>query len=59
MFVWLNFKRNGWPDTDRLFTSVLGTPRLPVGAPPEILAAIDKCLKERPPADQMVVPPPR
>jgi signal peptidase I len=59
MFVWLNFKRNGWPDTDRLFTSVLGTPRLPVGAPPEILAAIDKCLKERPPADQMVVPTPR
>jgi signal peptidase I len=59
MFVWLNFKRNGWPDPDRLFTNVLGTPRLPVGAPAEILAAIDKCLKERPPADQMVVPAPR
>ncbi len=59
MFVWLNFKRNGWPDPDRLFTSVLGTPRLPVGAPADILAGIDKCLKERPPADQMVVPQPR
>ncbi len=48
MFVWLNFKKNGWPDVDRLFTHVLGTPKLPVGAPPEILAGIDRCLKERP-----------
>jgi len=59
MFVWLNFKRNGWPDVDRLFTHVLGTPRLPVGAPPDILAGIDRCLKARPPADQMVTPGPR
>jgi hypothetical protein len=59
MFVWLNFKKNGWPDFDRLFTHVLGTPKLPVGAPAHILAGIDRCLKARPPADQMVVPPPR
>jgi signal peptidase I len=58
MFVWLNFKKNGWPDPDRLFTHVLGTPKLPVGAPPDILAGIDRCLKERPPADQTLPPPP-
>jgi signal peptidase I len=58
MFVWLNFKKNGWPDVDRLFTHVLGTPKLPVGAPPHILAGIDKCLKQRPPFDQTLPPPP-
>lgn len=58
MFVWLNFKKNGWPDVDRLFTHVLGTPKLPVGAPPDILAGIDRCLRERPPADQTLPPPP-
>ena len=58
MFVWLNFKKNGWPDVDRLFTHVLGTPKLPVGAPSDILAGIDRCLKERPPADQTLPPPP-
>jgi signal peptidase I len=58
MFVWLNFKKNGWPDPDRLFTHVLGTPKLPVGAPPDILAGIDRCLKNGPPADQRLPPPP-
>ena len=58
MFVWLNFKKNGWPDPDRLFTHVLGTPKLPVGAPSDILAGIDRCLRERPPADQTLPPPP-
>jgi signal peptidase I len=58
MFVWLNFKKDGWPDPDRLFTHVLGTPRLPKGAPPEVLSGIDRCLKERPPADQTLPPPP-
>jgi signal peptidase I len=58
MFVWLNFKKNGFPDFDRLFTHVLGTPKLPVGAPPHILAGIDRCLKSRPPLDQTLPPPP-
>jgi signal peptidase I len=58
MFIWLNFKKNGWPDVDRLFSHVLGTPKLPVGAPAHILAGIDRCLKARPPADQMVTPEP-
>lgn len=58
MFVWLNFKKDGWPDLDRLFTHVMGTPKLPVGAPPHILAGIDRCLKSRPPFDQTLPPPP-
>jgi signal peptidase I len=58
MFVWLNFKKNGWPDVDRLFTHVLGTPKLPVGAPADVLAGIDRCLKQRPPFDQTLPPQP-
>ena len=58
MFVWLNFKKNGYPDTDRLFTHVLGRPKLPVGSPPEIVAGIERCLSQRPPADQTLPPPP-
>ena len=58
MFVWLNFKKNGWPDLDRLFTHVLGPPKLPQGAPPDIVAGITKCLKERPPADRLLPPNP-
>lgn len=58
MFVWLNFKHNGLPDFDRLFTHVLGLPKLPAGAPPEVVARIQECLKERPAPDLMVVPPP-
>jgi signal peptidase I len=58
MFVWLNFKKNGWPDLDRLFTHVLGPPKLPQGAPPDIVAGITKCLKERPAADRLLPPNP-
>lgn len=59
MFVWLNFKKSdGWPDTDRLFTHVLGRPKLPVGSPAAITAGIERCLSQRPPADQTLPPPP-
>jgi signal peptidase I len=58
MFVWLNFKKNGWPDLDRLFTHVLGAPKLPEGAPPNIIAGIEKCLRERPAADRLLPPDP-
>lgn len=59
MFVWLSFGSDGWLTFDRLFTSVLGTPRLPKGAPPEILANIDKCLRERPPLEKTTPPEPQ
>jgi signal peptidase I len=59
MFVWFNIsKKSGWPDLDRLFTHVLGAPKLPAGAPPDIVAGIEKCLKERPASDRLLPPDP-
>jgi len=37
---------------------VLGKPRLPKGAAPELLQGIEKCLRERPPLTQTLPPPP-
>lgn len=52
MFVWLSFNNRGddflgvtW---DRLFSSVMGTPRLPREAAPELVAGIERCLAKRP-----------
>ncbi len=59
MFVWLSFGSDGWLTFDRLFTNVLGTPRLPKGASPEILAGIDRCLRSRPPLSATTPPPPK
>ena len=58
MFVWLSFGPDGGVTWDRLATNVLGKPRLPKGAPVEILQSIDKCLRERPPPSQTLPPPP-
>lgn len=52
MFVWWGV------DLDRLFMRVLGTPRLPRGAPPHILSGIEKCLASRPPVSETTPPPP-
>jgi len=58
MFVWLSFNEQKvdplgvtW---DRLFTQVMGKPRLPKEANPELKAGIDRCLGERP---QVTDPP--
>ena len=48
LFVWLSLGSDGWPTLDRMFTNVLGRPRLPKGAPPELEAAISRCLSHRP-----------
>ncbi len=48
LFVWLSLGSNGWPTLDRMFTNVLGRPRLPKGAPAHLIAGIDKCLAQRP-----------
>lgn len=52
LFVWLSFNDQGtdfmgvtW---DRLFTNVMGKPRLPKEASPELTKAIERCLTERP-----------
>jgi signal peptidase I len=58
MFVWLSFGSDGGVTWDRLATNVLGRPRLPKGAPQEVLQSIDKCLRERPPPNQTLPPPP-
>ncbi len=52
MFVWWGV------DLDRLFMRVLGTPRLPRGASPEILAGIQTCLAKRPAPSEATPPPP-
>jgi signal peptidase I len=52
MFVWWGVA------FDRLFMNVLGTPRLPKGAPPEIVAGINACLAKRPPLSETTPPPP-
>jgi signal peptidase I len=48
LFVWLSLGPNGWPTVDRMFTNVLGRPRLPKGAPAYLTTGIDKCLSQRP-----------
>ena len=52
MFVWWGVA------LDRLFMSVLGTPRLPKGAPPEIVSGIENCLAKRPSPSEATPPPP-
>jgi hypothetical protein len=37
---------------------VLGTPRLPKGAPAEIVTGINACLAKRPPLSETTPPPP-
>jgi signal peptidase I len=59
MFVWLSFGSDGWLTFDRLFTNVLGTPKLPKGASPEILAGIERCLRTRPPRSATTPPAPK
>jgi signal peptidase I len=59
MFIWLSFSTNGKLGWDRLFTSVLGSPKLPKGAPAELLQGIGRCLGSRPPPEQAVPPPPQ
>lgn len=71
--AWLGGKGAGVPDVnikgramfvwwgvafDRLFMNVLGTPRLPKGAPPEIVNGISACLAKRPSSSESTPPPP-
>ncbi len=59
MFVWLSFNQTGqdalgvtW---DRLLTNVMGQPRLPKEADPELTKGIETCLNQRP---KDTTPPP-
>jgi len=59
MFVWLSFGSEGGFSFDRWLTNVMGKPRLPKGAPQELLNGIEKCLAERPPVEKTTPPPPK
>lgn len=61
MFVWLSFDDQGGQPLgvtwDRLFTNVMGRPRLPKEAPEELKRGIERCLASRP--AQTTPPPPQ
>jgi signal peptidase I len=59
MFVWMSFGPDGGITVDRLLVRVLGRPRLPKGAAPELVAGIDRCLNQRPSVEQTTPPKPR
>jgi len=48
MFVWLSFGSDAAVTWDRIFTNVMGRPRLPKEAPAELVKGIDRCLEQRP-----------
>lgn len=59
MFIWMNFGSKAWPTWNRLFTNVMGKPRLPEPARPELVERIEECLANRPPVEATTPPPPR
>jgi hypothetical protein len=46
-----------WFPASRMLVNVMGKPILPDGAPAELVAGIDRCLAQRPPAEDTVPPP--
>jgi signal peptidase I len=59
MFVWMSFGAGGGIAQDRLFVNVMGQPTLPPSQDPTLQPALEKCLRERPPAGETTPPPPR
>jgi signal peptidase I len=47
-----------WFPASRMLVNVMGRPRLPDGALPELTAAIERCVAERPPPSESLPPPP-
>lgn len=47
-----------WFPASRMLVNVMGKPILPDGAPPELVAGIDRCLSHRPSAAETVPPAP-
>jgi signal peptidase I len=48
MFVWASFGADTSITWDRIFTNVLGKPRLPKEAAPDLVEGIERCLSQRP-----------
>jgi signal peptidase I len=59
MFVWMSFGVNGGITWDRIFTDVMGHPRLPKIAPQELKDSIAQCLAKRPPVSETTAPAPK
>jgi len=59
MFVWMSFGPGGGVAQDRLFVNVMGRPQIPSPHDPGLKAALDKCMRERPPLAQTTPPPGR
>lgn len=57
MFVWFSWDQSTRFAGERLGVNVMGTPKLPDGAPQELRTALSKCLRERP--EQTEPPPPK
>jgi signal peptidase I len=48
LFVWMSFGPGGGVAQDRLFVNVMGRPQIPGPHNPELQAALEKCMRERP-----------
>jgi len=59
MFVWWSWDPRGGLSWDRLFVNVLGSPKLPTGAPSQLLGGLQKCLTNRPPDSKTTPPKPK
>jgi signal peptidase I len=59
MFVWMSFGPGGGVAQDRLFVNVMGRPQIPAPHDPRLKAALEKCMRDRPPLAQTTPPPPR
>jgi signal peptidase I len=57
LFVWLSFGVDGWPSIHRLFTNVMGHPKLPAGTAPGVVANVERCLTQRPTVTNPPSPP--
>jgi len=58
MFVWISFGPGGNVAQDRLFVDLHERPTLPGAQEAALRPAVEKCLRERPSADQTTPPPP-
>ncbi len=56
MFVWWSWDPRGGIAEDRVFVNVMGVPRLPPGASPDLVASLQRCLQERPPLSETTPP---
>jgi signal peptidase I len=56
MFVWLSMPPTGF-DMSRLGVNVMGKPKLPKAMKP-LEPAMDKCMRDHPPVEQTIPPPP-